>query len=60
MKEKLLKLLYKSFDDVLTDKEQQQLDNALASSISLREDKEKIVKLRKTISDSAEKGTSEI
>ncbi len=58
MKEKLLKLLYKSFDDMLTDIEQQQLDNALVSSKSLREAKEEIMKLRKTISNSAEQSFS--
>ena len=53
MNKKMLELLYRSFDDVLTPEEQRQLGEALAKSKELQKEKERIAKLRTTISDSA-------
>lgn len=53
MNNKMLKLLYRSFDDMLTSKQQQQLEEALLKSKELREEKEQIIAMRTTISDSA-------
>jgi hypothetical protein len=50
MNKKILKLLYRSFDSQLTRQEQQQLDEALANSRTLREEKERIISLRDDIS----------
>jgi len=53
MNKKILELLYRSFDDVLTPEEQKHLEEALAESVKLQEEKERIAKLRTTISDGA-------
>jgi hypothetical protein len=50
MNKKILKLLYRSFDSQLTRQEQQQLDEALANSRALREERERIISLRNDIS----------
>jgi anti-sigma factor RsiW len=53
MDQKILDLLYRSFDGQLLPEEQQRLEEALASSKQLRDEKERIVALRKTISGNA-------
>lgn len=58
MNKKILKLLYKSFDADLSEKEKSLLENALNTSELLREEKLKIEKMRKTVSDSVEKSFS--
>ena len=50
MNKKILKLLYHSFDSKLTKEEQEKLDEALADSRALREEKERIISLRDNIS----------
>jgi polyphosphate kinase len=50
---RILKLLYRSFDDNLTEKEQKQLTEALEKSEKLRQIKEEISALRQEISNSA-------
>jgi hypothetical protein len=52
-KRKFLKLIYRSFDDDLTEKEQEQLAEALEKSEMLQQIKEEISALRKDISNSA-------
>jgi len=49
---KILELLYRSFDEPLHPAEQQQLDRALTESASLRAEKERIAQMRALISDS--------
>lgn len=49
MNQKILDLLYKSFEVPLTTREQHQLEKALRDSERLRDEKEKIAKLRKSI-----------
>ena len=49
MNKRLLKLLYKSFDIKLTEKEQKLLDNALFYSKELRKEKNKIESTRRSI-----------
>ena len=46
-------LLYRSFDDPLSDKEQKQLEEALAASSELGEEYERLVSLRRMISNNA-------
>ncbi|MCJ7509069.1 MAG: hypothetical protein MUO85_10155 [candidate division Zixibacteria bacterium] len=53
MNKKILKLLYRSFDSQLTKQEQRQLDEALANSQTLREERERILSLRNDISSLA-------
>jgi len=54
MNSKILELLYRSFDKELNPNEQHQLEQALADSKELREEKERITNMRKMISDSSE------
>jgi hypothetical protein len=54
MNKKIVKLLYRSFDDELSQAEQQQLDQALLESKNLREEKGRIAQMRTAISDSGE------
>jgi len=53
MKNEDLELLYRSFDDSLTPEEQKQLDEALTHSKALREEKTRIVTMRKAVSGNA-------
>jgi len=53
MNKKILKLLYRSFDDDLNEKEQKQLAEALKNSEELRREKGQIEAQRQAISDSA-------
>ena len=53
MNKKILKLLYRSFDEMLTQSEQLQLDNALAHSQELRDERNRIARMRSTISHSS-------
>ena len=46
-------LLYRSFDDTLSDEEQRQLDAALVSSSELRETYDQLTQMRQMVSDSA-------
>ncbi|MFC2167202.1 hypothetical protein ACFLQZ_04485 [Acidobacteriota bacterium] len=52
---KILKLLYKSFDSKLSNSQQKMLDDALKRSEDLREEKELILSRRQAVADSAEK-----
>lgn len=54
MNSKILELLYRSFDRELNPNEQHQLEQALAGSKELREEKERIANMRTMISDSSE------
>jgi len=51
MNNKLIKLLYKSFDSSLTSKEQKNLNQGLDDSSALREEKEKIKLMRQGLMD---------
>lgn len=53
MDQKVLELLYRSFDGQLTPAEQERLDEALRHSQPLREEKEKIAAMRQAVSGSA-------
>ena len=53
MKKKILKLLYRSFDEELNMKEQKRLEEALKKSSDLRREKELIAEQRQAISQSA-------
>lgn len=53
MDQKVLELLYRSFDGQLTQAEQERLDEALRHSQALREEKEKIAAMRQAVSGSA-------
>jgi len=55
MNEKVLELLYRSFDASLTPVEKKELDEALAQSQELQAEKERITSLRGSISASAAK-----
>lgn len=57
-KNKILELLYRSFDTDLEDKEQKQLEEALKNSEELRKEKEQILSQRQALSDSAVKSFS--
>jgi hypothetical protein len=46
MAKKIIELLYRSFDDSLSDEEQNQLTRALSQSAELRKEREQILKLR--------------
>jgi len=52
-KRKFLKLIYRSFDDDLTEKEQEQLTEALEKSEMLQQIKEETSALRQDVSNSA-------
>jgi hypothetical protein len=52
MNKKTVKLLYRSFDDDLDEKEKNELKDALKNSEELRREKEKILAQRKAISES--------
>jgi hypothetical protein len=53
MDKKALKLLYRSFEEKLKEREQNQLKEALEKSEELRREKEKIAAMRKAVSESA-------
>lgn len=53
MNEKMLELLYRTFDDRLTEEERKRLDEALAASEELRAEKERISAMRSAISSNA-------
>lgn len=53
MEKKILNLLYRSFDALLTEKEKRLLDEALEGSEALRQEKERILAQRKAVADSA-------
>lgn len=55
MNNKILKLLYRSFDEDLEEKEQKLLEEALKNSEELRREKEQILAQRQAISKSAAK-----
>ncbi len=50
---KILKLLYRSFDSDLNEKEKRRLEEALETSKELRREKEQILAQRQTISENA-------
>ncbi len=52
MAKKILKLLYRSFDDELDEKEQKQLEEALQRSGALRKESEKILAHRQAMAES--------
>jgi len=56
MNSQILELLFRSYDGELTREEQQKLDQALAKSKELTEEKERIAQMRKAISDSSSQG----
>ena len=58
MNEEHKELLYRSFDALLSDAEQQELERALAASEELRAEKEALVAMRAALSDSAADGCS--
>jgi hypothetical protein len=53
MKKKILKLLYRSFDEDLSEKEKKSLDDALTESKELRREKDRAAAQRKAISEDA-------
>lgn len=53
MDKKILRLLYRSFEERLEEKEQKQVEEALRKSEELRQEKEKILSMRKAVTDSA-------
>lgn len=53
MNKKLLKLLYRSFDENLKPKEQKKLAAALVESLDLQKEKEDIIAQRRTLSENA-------
>lgn len=53
MDQKILELLYRSFDDRLTAEELQRFEKALANSPELRDEKVRIATMRKAVSQSA-------
>ncbi|KPL18935.1 MAG: hypothetical protein AMJ92_05510 [candidate division Zixibacteria bacterium SM23_81] len=55
MNKKAIDLLYRFFDDALTPEENEELNEALARSKELRDEKDRIVALRNEISASAAK-----
>lgn len=52
MNKDVLKLLYRSFDDDLNEKERKELEEALKNSKELRQEREKILAQRKAVSES--------
>ncbi len=57
MKKKWIKLLYRSFDEPLTAKEQQRLHDALISDEQLKEEKEQISRFRTTVQQANPEGS---
>lgn len=53
MNPSLYDLLYRSFDDTLSEAERRRLEDALASSPALRDEHNRLVQLRQMVSDSA-------
>ena len=53
MDKKILKLLYRSFDDELNEKEREQLEKALKESKELQEEKEQIIAQRQALAASS-------
>lgn len=53
MDKKIIELLNRSFDSILTKVQQNELDEALQKSHELREEKESLIRLRKRISGNA-------
>lgn len=53
MNKKILRLLYRSFEEKLEEKEQKQVEETLRKSEELRWEKERIVAMRKAVSESA-------
>jgi hypothetical protein len=53
MNDKILDLLYRSFDSGLSSREQQQLDKALAGSAELRAERDRITAMREAVRSSA-------
>ncbi len=53
MAKKILKLLYRSFDDELNPNEKERLDHALKGSEDLRKEKERILAQRQDIAESS-------
>lgn len=51
--EKILELLYRSFDDDLSEKEQSILEDSLKDSEELRQERTKIISQRQAVSESA-------
>lgn len=49
----MLDLLYRSFDDTLSEEEQRRLDETLDRSTALRAEYERLTRMRRAISDSA-------
>lgn len=54
MNEKMLELLYRSFDDELTEAERDELHAALTASPELQEEKKRLAELRKMVGETAE------
>lgn len=52
MDKKILKLLYRSFDDEPNEREQEQLEHALKESVELQKEKERILVQRQALSES--------
>ena len=50
--DKILRLLYRSFDDILNEKEQKKLDEALRNSQELQEEKKRAEKQRQAAAES--------
>ena len=55
---KVLKLLYRSMDSDLEDKDQKKLDEALEKSEELRKEKEKVLVQRRAVADSSSQSFS--
>jgi anti-sigma factor RsiW len=55
MNKKIIELLYRSFDDRLSQAEQKILDQALSNSTELRAEKNRIAHMRTMIADSGQK-----
>lgn len=53
MNKKSIKLLYRSFEKTLTPAEERRLEKALAASAELRSERNRIIQLRKLVTDGA-------
>lgn len=53
MNEKMLDLLYRSFDDELSEEEQKEFDHALSSLPEFREERDRILEMRQMVSKNA-------
>lgn len=53
MNERMLDLLYRSFDDELTEAERQELNSALSASPDLQEEKKQLLELRGMVGESS-------